>query len=389
MNKKIDSWIELNRDFIIDLRRWLHQNPELGFQEHNTSNHLQSILSKNDYSIIQNKDMETGFYCDYGEGFPRLALRTDMDALEVFEENHDKKYRSQNEGIMHACGHDVHMTILTSIAVFLRKNNIPLNGSIRFIFQPAEEKAPGGAISMIKGKAIDAVDNIVGSHVLPKMNAGKVAIKYGPMAATVELIDITLEGEGGHTSRPNESVDLIWAQSQLVHFLEQSLNHGIDKKEPVVLAFGKIEGGTTHNVLPNKVKLFGTLRYLNPDIKYLLYKKINNSVKNVMNLSNAKIKWKSNYACPGVVNDDKLTDLIYKSAKEAIGEENVELLDVSSMGGEDFAYYLEKISGTYFRIGSYDGKCKDIHTPDFDVNEDCIFTGIKVYSSIIDNYFRL
>lgn len=388
MIKRVDRWIESNRDFIIHLREWLHQHPEIGFQEHKTSEHLKSILKEKGYSIIQNKDMETGFYCDYGSKGPVLALRTDMDALEVLEENYDKKYRSKNEGVMHACGHDVHMAILTSLAVFLKENNIPLNGTVRFVFQPAEEQAPGGAISMIKGKSMDLVDNIIGSHVLPKLEAGKVAIKYGPIAATVELIDIVLEGAGGHTSRPNESVDLIWAQSQLVHFLEQSLNHGIDKQEPVVLAFGKIEGGTTHNVLPSKVKLSGTLRYLNPAIRDLLYEKINDSVKNVMNLSNAKIKWSSNYACPGVINDDKTTDLILQSAKEAIGEENVELLDVSSMGGEDFAYYLEKVPGTYFRIGSYDGNCKDIHTSDFDVDKECLFTGIKVYASIIGNYFK-
>jgi len=388
MSKKIDTWIKLNRDFIIKLREWLHQNPELGFEEHKTSKYLKTILEEKGYSIVQNKDMKTGFYCDYGSEGPILALRTDMDALEVLEENYDKKYRSKNEGVMHACGHDAHMTILTSLAVFLKENNISVNGTVRFIFQPAEEQAPGGAISMIKGKAIDLVDSIIGSHVLPKLEAGKVAIKYGPIAATVELIDITLEGAGGHTSRPNESVDLIWAQSQLVHFLEQSLNHGIDKQEPVVLAFGKIEGGTTHNVLPSQVKLSGTLRYLNPKIKELLYKKINDSIKNVMNLSNAKIKWKSNYTCPGVVNDNKITDLVLLSAKEAIGEENVELLDISSMGGEDFAYYLEEIPGAYFRIGSYDGNCKDIHTSDFDVDEQCLFAGIKIYSSILDNYFK-
>ena len=384
----IDSWISDNKSFIVDLRRWLHKNPELGFEEFNTSEHLIKILSGKGYKIIQNSEMSTGFYCDYKNSSNMLALRTDMDALEIFEKNPSIDYQSINPGIMHACGHDVHMTIMASVALYFKENNIPLDGGVRFIFQPAEEKAPGGALSMIKGGAIDGISDIIGCHVYPKINAGKIAVKHGPVAAIVELIDIDLEGMGGHTSRPNESVDLVWAQSQLVNLLEQSINHNIDHQEPVVLAFGKIEGGFTHNVLPDKVSLSGTLRYLNPDLKDELYSKIDDSVKSISKLTNAKIKWKSTYACPGVINDEDLTNLIVSSSKLAIGQNNVETLRTSSMGGDDFAYYLEKIPGAYFRIGSYDGNTEDIHTSDFNVDEECIFAGIKVFSSIIQNYFK-
>jgi len=384
----IDSWISDNKSFIVDLRRWLHKNPELGFEEFNTSEHLIKILSGKGYKIIQNSEMSTGFYCDYKNSSNMLALRTDMDALEIFEKNPSIDYQSINPGIMHACGHDVHMTIMASVALYFKENNISLDGGVRFIFQPAEEKAPGGALSMIKGGAIDGISDIIGCHVYPKINAGKIAVKHGPVAAIVELIDIDLEGMGGHTSRPNESVDLVWAQSQLVNLLEQSINHNIDHQEPVVLAFGKIEGGFTHNVLPDKVSLSGTLRYLNPDLKDELYSKIDDSVKSISKLTNAKIKWKSTYACPGVINDEDLTNLIVSSSKLAIGQNNVETLRTSSMGGDDFAYYLEKIPGAYFRIGSYDGNTEDIHTSDFNVDEECIFAGIKVFSSIIQNYFK-
>ena len=219
-----------------------------------------------------------------------------MDALAI-DEKSDKDYKSINKGIMHACGHDVHMSIILSLAIYFMENKVPINGTIRFLFQPAEEKAPGGALAMIDGGAIDGVSHIFGSHVYPKMNANKIAIKYGPIAATVELIEITLNGMGGHTSRPNESVDLIWAQSQLVHVLEQTLNHSIDQQEPVVLAFGKIEGGSVHNVLPDTVKLYGTLRYLNPDLQETLHRKISESIKNVSSLSKADIEWLSEYAC--------------------------------------------------------------------------------------------
>ena len=384
----VSTWINNNKQLIIDFRRWLHKHPELGFEEEKTSNYLKEILSSKGYNIIQTPSMKTGFYCDYvGSDGPVLALRTDMDALAI-DEKSDKEYKSINKGIMHACGHDVHMSIILSLAIYFMENKVPIKGTIRFLFQPAEEKAPGGALAMIDGGAIESVSHIFGSHVYPKMNANKVAIKYGPIAATVELIEITLNGMGGHTSRPNESVDLIWAQSQLVHVLEQTLNHSIDQQEPVVLAFGKIEGGSVHNVLPDTVKLYGTLRYLNPDLQETLHRKISESIKNVSSLSKADIEWVSDYACPGVVNDKMLVDIISKSCIESIGEENTKVLDISSMGGEDFAYYLQKIPGAYFRIGSFDGNTTDIHTSDFDVDEQCIFTAIKVYASIVDNYFK-
>ena len=389
MGQSISSWLTTNRQLVIDLRRWLHQHPELGFEELETSKYLKKILSDKGYNIIENDSMKTGFYCDYigDEKGSTLALRTDMDALAI-DEKSNKEYKSVNKGIMHACGHDVHMSIVAALAIYFMENKVNIPGKVRFLFQPAEEKAPGGALSMIEGGAIEGVSHIFGSHVFPKMDADKVAIKYGPIAATVELIEITLKGMGGHTSRPNESVDLIWAQSQLVQMLEQTLNHSIDQQEPVVLAFGKIEGGSVHNVLPDSVKLYGTLRYLNPDLQDTLHRKISDSIDNVSSLSKAEIDWKSDYACPGVVNNKELVDIIYKSAQESIGEQNTKILDISSMGGEDFAYYLQKIPGAYFRIGSYDGNSRDIHTSDFDVSEECMFTALKVYASIVENYFK-
>ena len=389
MAQSISSWLTTNRQLVIDLRRWLHQHPELGFEELETSKYLKKILSDKGYNIIENDSMKTGFYCDYigDEKGSTLALRTDMDALAI-DEKSDKEYKSVNKGIMHACGHDVHMSIVAALAIYFMENKVSIPGKVRFLFQPAEEKAPGEALSMIEVCAIEGVSHIFGSHVFPKMDADKVAIKYGPIAATVELIEITLKGMGGHTSRPNESVDLIWAQSQLVQMLEQTLNHSIDQQEPVVLAFGKIEGGSVHNVLPDSVKLYGTLRYLNPDIQETLHRKISDSIDNVSSLSKAEIDWKSDYACPGVVNNKELVDIIYKSAQESIGEQNTKILDISSMGGEDFAYYLQKIPGAYFRIGSYDGNSRDIHTSDFDVSEECMFTALKVYASIVENYFK-
>ena len=188
----LDSWVTLNREKIVALRRWLHQNPEIGFDEFNTAKHLSKILSEAGYEIITNDSMKTGFYCDYNHGDKMLALRTDMDALEIQENNPKIDYQSGNPGVMHACGHDVHMTIVAAVALYLKETNY-LNGRVRFVFQPAEEQAPGGALSMIEGGALEEVSDIIGCHVFPKINAGKVAVKGGPIAATVELIDIKLK----------------------------------------------------------------------------------------------------------------------------------------------------------------------------------------------------
>ena len=167
------KWINENFEKLTSVRRWLHMNPEIGFNEHKTSQYLQNLLVESGYDIIQNKDMQTGFFCEYdsGNNGPILAIRCDMDGLLVNEQS-DKEYKSINPGVMHACGHDVHMTIVAGLAIMIKEIDLKIQGSIRFIFQPAEEQAPGGAIAMINGGAISNVNHIIGGHVLPKMNAG-------------------------------------------------------------------------------------------------------------------------------------------------------------------------------------------------------------------------
>ena len=245
-----ESWVSDNFKKLIDIRRWLHRNPEIGFDEHKTSEYLKKLLLDSGYTITQTPEMKTGFFCEYNSGSNGsvLAVRCDMDGLLVSEQS-SKEYKSTNKGVMHACGHDVHMTTVVGLAIMVSELKLNISGSIRFIFQPAEEQAPGGSIAMIDGGAIDDVDHIIGGHVLPKMDAGKLGFKAGPMAAIVELIEISITGPGGHTSRPAETVDLIWAMSQLILSMEQSVRRSADQQQPVVLAFGKVVGGNTFNVL--------------------------------------------------------------------------------------------------------------------------------------------
>lgn len=383
----IEQWLKQNLQDIIQHRRWLHQHPEIGFKEVKTSRFLQRLMKSYGYKINQTPEMITGFTCDYGDSTgPTLAIRCDMDGLYVQEAN-DVPYCSINDGLMHACGHDIHMSVILGVAKFLQDNAIQVNGNIRFIFQPAEEQAPGGAIAMINGGAIENVDHIIGAHVFPKLKAGTVGIKYGPMAATVQQIELNIKGPGGHTSRPAESVDLVWAQAHLIITLEEAIRHHLDQQDPVVLAFGKINGGHAFNVLPEEIKLEGTLRFLNSNLKDKLHQIIDDTVKSVSQFTEAEISWSIPYSSPGVTNDKEMTDMVMSSTKRAIGVENLEILSESSMGGEDFAYYLEHIPGAYVRIGSAMENSTDIHTPLFDSNELAIPTAITILQEFIHQYF--
>ena len=384
----LNRWLSENENKIITLRHWLHEHPEVGFNEVETAKHLQTLLMSKGYKITQTPEMKTGFTCEYGsEDGPILAIRCDMDGLLV-QEISDALYKSKNNGVMHACGHDAHMTIVTSLALYIMDAKPEIKGKIRFIFQPAEEQAPGGALAMIDGGAIDGVDLIIGGHVLPKLSFNKVGLKHGPMAATVEMIEIELTGPGGHTSRPAESVDLIWAMSHLILSLEESMRHHLDEQDPVVLAFGNVNGGHTFNVLPDKIILNGTLRYLNTELKDRLHNIFDETVKGVEQMTNAKILWSVPYTSPGVFNDKAVTDILIQAAEESIGIENVEFMKESSMGGEDFAYYLEHIPGSYYRIGCFNGRSTDVHTPTFDIDDKCIPTAVRVLEKAVEIYFK-
>ena len=384
----LNSWLDDNIQKVVEIRRWLHQHPEVGFNEHETSKYCQKLMQEMGFEIHQTKPMQTGFYCDYGNGSgPTLAVRCDLDALPIHEVN-TVNYCSKNSGVSHACGHDSHMANILGLATFITDTELKIPGRLRFLFQPAEEIAPGGAVVMIEGGAIEGVDHILGGHILPSLSPQKIGIRYGSMAAAVERIDICLKGPGGHTSRPIESVDLIWAQSHLIISLEESIKHHLDQYERVVLAFGQVQGGHTCNVLPDEINLQGTLRFLNADLKDKLHQIIDDTIQSVEKLTDAKIEWDIPHSSPGLTNDSACTDIVIEAAKSALGEENVEIMKDSSMGGEDFAYYLEKIPGAYFRIGCNDGKTRDIHTNDFNLDEQCMATAIKVFAESVSQYFQ-
>jgi amidohydrolase len=381
------DWIKENESRLINIRRYLHRHPEIGYEEHNTSDYLKNILQQSGYEIYRNDQMGTGFYCEYGEGNgPVLGLRCDLDGLPI-QDTKTVDYRSKNDGVMHACGHDVHMTIVTGFAIWLKEIHLPIQGKIRFIYQPAEEQAPGGALQMIDAGAIDEIDNLIGIHVLPGLEVGKIGIREGTTSAKVQLLDLNLTGPGGHTSRPNETVNLIYAAAQLIEAMNAVAEKYSTEESPVVLSFGEINGGNTFNVIPSQISMKGTLRYINADLEDTINHNIKEAVEDIVQLTGAQINFKVPYSVPMVKNDAQVTDMVAESAARVLDEENVVHLPRSSMGSDDFGFYARKRPSAFIRIGSANGVVKDLHVSDFDVNEACMTIALVVLKSVIETYF--
>jgi amidohydrolase len=360
----------------------------LGYEEYNTSDYLKNLLKQAGYDIVQNEEMGTGFYCELGTGNkPALGVRTDIDALPI-QDQKTVEYRSKIDGVMHACGHDVHMTIVTGLALWLKENAIKIPGTVRFIYQPAEEKIPSGSLQMIKSGVIDGLDHLIGYHVLPKLSSNKIGIKNGAMSAAVSALEFMLKGPGGHTSRPQETINLVSVTAKLIHEIEASIQNLNSAETPVVMGFGQIDGGYTFNVIPSEIKLRGSVRYLDVGLKKLIQQHIRKTVKKIANDTGAQIEFKIPYSIPAVTNDSKLTSIIERGAVKAIGKDNVVNIEKSSMGSDDFGFYIDKLPCSLFRIGSSNGKVKDLHVTDFDVDENCIRTAIKVLKYTIKEYFK-
>ncbi len=387
-SRKINLWLNENRENIINIRRHIHSHPELGFHEYQTAKYLKSLLRKSGYKIKTNEKMRTGFYCEYGKAVkPILAFRADLDALPITDTK-VVEYKSLNTGIMHACGHDVHMSIVTALALYLAEEKPNINGKIRFIFQPAEEVLNGGALKMIESGAVDNVDAIIGVHVLPSLKAGKIGIKKGTISAAVSLLEIYLYGKGGHTSRPEETQNLVSVAADLIKELEKYFDEkSREEKSPYVLGFGEIKGGETFNVIPTGLLLRGSIRFLTTGQKKQLEKEILIIINRISKKHKTKIEIKFPYFVPAVYNDEEVTNMAIRAARKAIGKNNVVLLEKSSMGSDDFGYYSDRTKTLFIRVGSMKKGVVDLHTANFDVNEKVIPTAVKVLLNLIDEFY--
>lgn len=368
-------------DQLIDFRRELHRNPELSFAEHQTTARIIEALSA--AGLNPQKMEATGAFVDIGEGPIRIAFRADIDALPVIEET-NLDYASLIEGVAHACGHDIHTTVMLGVALSLGKLHDQglLNGRVRVIFQPAEEKLPGGALSVIEQGLLDGVPRVLALHCDPRIDAGHIGTRIGAITSASDTIRIEVNGRGGHTSRPHLTEDIVFAMSQIATQVPAVLGRKVDVRSAVSVVWGQIHAGSAPNAIPATGYLAGTMRCLDGDIWYEAGELLDNAVRQVAAPYGVEIKLQHTRGVPPVVNTPAETALIEEAARREFGAEAIELTP-QSMGGEDFAWMTQKVPGAMLRLGTRTpgGKTYDLHRGDYVPDESCIGVGMRIMTA--------
>jgi len=387
MKIKIREEIKNIKDEIYAIRRHFHRYPELSFKEFNTAETISQHLDK--FGIAHKKGVgKTGIVgeINFGPG-PIIALRADMDALPIQEEN-NLDYKSLNDGVMHACGHDGHMAILLGAANALSKNSKLKKGTVRFIFQPAEEGL-GGAKYMIEDGCLDKVDEIYGLHLWNYQLYGEVGIKDGPVMASADLFDIEVSGKGGHGATPQGTVDAIVVASNLVTMLQTIVSRNTNPLESTVLSIGKIKGGHNFNIISDKVRMSGTTRAYTEENRTMIKQRMKEVIEGVSKSFGADIKLNYKDGYPPTVNHSSQVEKVLEAASSVVasGAKNPYL----SMGGEDFSYYLQNKPGCFFFVGSAPNENEILSTPHhcshFNIDERALLVGASVYVNLIENSF--
>ncbi|MEI6087155.1 MAG: M20 family metallopeptidase [Bacteroidota bacterium] len=366
----------------IQIRRHLHAHPELSYQEFETSKFVQKQLQEMGiaFEVIATTGV-LGIIKGKNPDSRVIALRADMDALQITEEN-KVSYCSQNVGVMHACGHDVHTTILLGAAQILNELKGEWEGTIKLLFQPGEEKNPGGASYMIRDGALEnpKPTGIIALHVHPGLDSGKLSFRKGRVMASADEIYMTISGKGGHAAAPHLTADTILIASQLIVSLQQIISRNNNPLSPSVLSICSIQGGHTTNVIPTEVKLKGTFRAMDETWRFKAHELIRKQAMGLVESMGGTLDLLIDVGYPTVDNDPAFTDKNWDLANVYLGKENVQETEVR-MGAEDFGYYSQKIPGCFFRLGVRNeekGIINNVHTPQFDIDESAIEIGIGV-----------
>jgi hippurate hydrolase len=381
MIEKIKQLASQYKDEFISIRHHLHAHPELSYKEYETSAFVQGKLKAMGIDF-RNGVAETGVVAlikGKNPGKRIIALRADMDALPIKEEN-DVDYRSANDGVMHACGHDVHTTCLLGAAKILHQLKEEWEGTVKLIFQPGEEKNPGGASLMIRDGVLEnpKPQNIVALHVHPGMEVGQYSFRKGKCMASADELYITIKAKGGHAAAPHLTADTIYAASQLVISLQQIVSRYNNPVNPTVLSITSIQGGHTTNVIPSEVKMMGTFRAMDEAWRYKAHDLLRKQVKAVEESTAVVIDLKIDIGYPMVFNDETLTAKAWLLADEFAGKENVTETELR-LGAEDFGYYTHHVPGCFFRLGAGNkakGITSNVHTPTFNIDENAIEKGM-------------
>jgi amidohydrolase len=361
----------------IRLRRHLHANPELSYKEYQTAKFVAETLKS--FGLTPHEGIANTGLTVMIEGrnpsSKTVALRADMDALPI-EETNNVPYKSKNLGVMHACGHDVHTSSLLSTARILQELKDQFEGTVKLIFQPGEEKNPGGASYMIRDGVLEnpKPSSIIGQHVMPLIHVGKIGFREGIYMASSDEIYLKVMGKGGHGAAPELTIDPVVIASHIIIGLQQVISRNANPKQPTVLTFGRIIGEGATNIIPNEVNIAGTFRALNEEWREEGLKKIIHMAKGIAEAMGAKCEVELSRGYPYLENNPEVTRRIRKAAEAYVGKENIVDLDIA-MGSEDFAYYSQVIPASFYRLGTRNeakGITSYVHTPTFDIDEDAL-----------------
>jgi len=380
------------KDWLVEIRRTIHMNPELGFEEVETSRLVSEWLERFGLQVKRGWAKTGVVGLLQGEkGGKTVAIRADMDALPM-EEANQVPYASKVKGKMHACGHDAHVTILLGVAKFFSSLREQVKGNIKWIFQPAEEGQGGGRVMVEEGVLENPkVDAIFGAHILPLLPMGKVGIFEREGLASADRFTIKIIGQGGHGAFPHLCKDPILAAGQVITQIHSIVSRNVNPLDNAVVSIGKVSGGTAFNIIPDEVQLLGTARSLNPQVREELKSRIEQVVQGVVRSFGMDYRFDYEYGYPVLINDPEMSKLVASACARGIGKENVVVIK-PSMGGEDFAYYLEKRPGSFFNLGSRNeekGIVQPYHNSLFDIDEDVLPFGVEMFVRIIDRYLGL
>ena len=388
----LDAWLAEHGEGLIALRRNLHAHPELSGAEHATTELVEERLR---LAGLEPRRLAvgTGLVCDLAPdgddlGAPAFALRADLDALAMSDDK-DVPYTSQHPGIAHACGHDVHTTIVLGAALYLAHHPDQLAGPVRVVFQPAEERVPGGALDVIGDGGLDGVGAIVGLHCEPKLDVGTIGLKSGAISSAADMALIRLGGPGGHTARPELTVDLVALAARIIAELPARVADRLDDGAQVKLVFGSIHAGDAANVIPTHCELKASIRTPSLPVWEQLPELVERELVGIVGESGATVEIEYTHGVPPVVNDVAVTETLRRAATGVVGASSVVAVE-QSWGGDDFAWFTREIPGTYVRLGVREpsGPTLDLHAGHFDVDERAIALGVRLLVEAVHEHFR-
>ena len=371
-------------DYVIGMRRDFHKYPETGFTETRTAGVIAEELKRMGLDVqtaIANTGVVGALTVDGASS--TVAFRADMDALPITEEN-DLDYKSQNVGVAHACGHDANMAMLLGAARLTLRLKDKLKRHVKFIFQPCEEQHPGGAKLMVEQGVLKGVSEIYGIHIDPNIPSGKFGIRAGATMAATDRIVITITGKGGHASTPHLCVDPIVTAAEVILAIQTIVSRKVNPLSPCVVSLCQISGGTTFNVIPDTVRIIGTVRTLSKELRYRMPLLLEETIKGITSLNGATYQFEYLKGHPPLHNPQHQVDFVQHKVIELFGNNAVEHID-PKMGGEDFSYYLEKIKGAYLFLGSGDlekGTHLPLHSSRFLLDEDVLSMGSALFAYI-------